>query len=96
MDMKNNSFSNNRAECGGAIYTCISDLDSVEALQVSLSDGTEFVGNSATKSGGAIFAQNIYDMRVVDQSSFDGNQAGIQGGAVSLVSSQEVTRVPQM
>ncbi|CAD7699386.1 unnamed protein product, partial [Ostreobium quekettii] len=67
LDFENTTFSNNRADEGGAVYLM------GEKLNTSVVGGTRFVDNFALEFGGAIASMEDGDLRA-DGVSFVGNQ----------------------
>ena len=83
LKINNNSFINNTAENGGAIYIKDNSLSSVV-------ENTIFFNNSAGNAGGALFIKSG-DLSITD-ASFDGNHAN-DGGAVYSNASLTINNV---
>ena len=72
-----NRFDSNKAPLGGAILF-------IDSPSVNLLGENVFNANSATTSGGAIRANNVYEINIGNHNYFTNNEASHGGGAVYM------------
>ncbi|MCL1892323.1 MAG: autotransporter domain-containing protein [Alphaproteobacteria bacterium] len=82
------SFSDNRANSGGAIYSSTDSTQGYPPSHVAIQDGVSFTRNIAVDdAGGAIYVMGVgiaSTLSVSDNVSFNGNESGGSGGAAFL------------